>query len=81
MCINKLEKTRDEKNDVDFRALREKRDATMAKEDRRRKKELEEQKAKELAETKAADDLLHYASLHNENNMNVGCCADEEDFM
>ena len=80
VCINKLEKTRVEKNDLDFRALREKRDADMAKIDRAAKKAAEEEKQRELAEKKAAEDLLHYASLHTEQNMNVGC-QDEDDFM
>lgn len=81
--LNRLEKTRVEKEDVNFQELREQRDA----EERRTKKHemlaAEERKKKEAEEEKKAQELKSYSSLNDQAKMtsNQDCVPDEDDFM
>jgi hypothetical protein len=81
--LKALEKTRVEKNDVNFQTLREERDA----EERRQKKKdmLDEQERKRIEEEEARKeaDLKCYSSLMKESNMrtNDEVVPDEDDFM
>lgn len=81
--LKKLEKTRLEKNDVDFRAMREARDM----EERRQKRVLEstknEQEKREREEKKKAEEIRTYAGVMHDRNMrsNQGEIPDEDDFM
>lgn len=81
--LKALEKTRVEKNDVNFQALREERDG----EERRQKKKdmLDEQERKRVEEEEARKqaDLKSYSSLMKESNMrtNDEVVPDEDDFM
>lgn len=81
--LKALEKTRIEKNDVNFQALRGERDA----EERRQKKRemLDEQERKKLEEQELQKqaELKCYSSLMKESNMrnNDEAVLDEDDFM
>eukprot|EP00744_Colponema_vietnamica_P012173 GILI01017089.1.p1 GENE.GILI01017089.1~~GILI01017089.1.p1 ORF type:complete len:216 (-),score=58.62 GILI01017089.1:66-683(-) len=78
--LNKLEKTRVEKNDVDFRALREARDAEERRTEKGDKLKAAAEEAKKQEELKKADDLLHYRGLHTDKNLSHAPIS-EDDFM
>lgn len=83
VAINKLEKTRVEKNDVDYRALREARDD--AERQKQRQIDLAEKRrlAEEQAAQKQAAELKSYSSLMDAKKMttNKEVVPDEDDFM
>lgn len=81
--LKALEKTKVEKNDVDFRKLREERDAAERREERARQAKKAEEDRKEREETKKAEALRTYAGVMNSNHMrsNVGEVPDDDDFM
>ncbi|EPY30559.1 coiled-coil domain-containing protein 25 [Strigomonas culicis] len=81
--LKRLEKTKVEKNDVDFRKLREERDAEERKEQRAVKTAQQEQEKKEREETKRQEEIRTYAAVMTEDHMrnNQGEVPDEDDFM
>lgn len=78
--LNKLEKTKVEKNDVDFRALREARDMAERRDERQEMLKRKAEEEKRIADEKAADDLLHYRGLHTDKALSQAP-IDEDDFM
>jgi hypothetical protein len=81
--INRLEKTRVEKNEVDFRALREERDAEEARRLKREKVQREEEERQKRAEQQQQKELKSYSALNDETKMrtNQDFVPDEDDFM
>lgn len=81
--LNRLEKTRVEKDNVNFQQMKEERDATERREQRHAMLAEQERKKKEAEDLKAAEDLKNYTSLMKETNMttNREHVPDEDDFM
>lgn len=81
--LKALEKTRVEKNDVNFQALREERDAEERRQKKRDLLDDQERKRVEEEEARKAADLQSYTSLMKESNMrtNDEVVPDEDDFM
>ena len=83
IIINRLNKTKTEKEDVNFQALREARDAEDRKNLRiQQQEEKALRKERELEHAKEKE-LKSYSTLMVEDNMtsNVDCPIDEDDFM
>jgi predicted ribosome quality control (RQC) complex YloA/Tae2 family protein len=81
--LNRLEKTKVEKDNVDFRTEREQRDAEVRRLERLADKEKKDEERKLEEERKRLSDLKHYTALNDETlmtktNANPG---DEDDFM
>eukprot|EP00796_Vickermania_ingenoplastis_P005953 gene5953-4262_t len=81
--IKRLEKTRVEKNDVDFRKLREERDAQERRAQRAENAEKAKQEKEELEQKKKEAQTRSYTGMFSENNMrtNDGEVPDDDDFM
>jgi predicted ribosome quality control (RQC) complex YloA/Tae2 family protein len=81
--LNRLEKTKVEKDNVDFRTEREQRDAEVRRLERVAEKDKKDEERKLEEERKRLSDLKHYAALNDETlmthtNANPG---NEDDFM
>lgn len=81
--LKALEKTRVEKNDVDFRKLREDRDMEERRRLRAEKAEQDKQAHLDRIEKQRLEDLRTYKGVMDDNNMrlNTGEVPDEDDFM
>nr|CCC91043.1 conserved hypothetical protein [Trypanosoma congolense IL3000] len=81
--LNKLEKTKVTKDDVDFQALREERDAKERQEKRREMAEQQRREQEAAEERRKEEELRSYASLMVESKMrsNQDYVPDEDDFM
>lgn len=81
--LNKLEKAKVTKDGVDFKALREERDAEERRAERKALVEKQRQEKEEMEARKRAADLKCYASLMDERKMrtNQEAVMDEDDFM
>lgn len=81
--LNKLEKTKVTKDDVDFQALKDERDAEERREKRQALAAQQQREKEEAAARKKAEELRSYASLMVESNMrtNQEHIPDEDDFM
>lgn len=83
MILNRLEKTKVEKDQVDFRMEREQRDAEMRRLQRLEEKEAAAEKRRIDEENAKAKELKQYTSLMAEENMTKTNqdAGDEDDFM
>eukprot|EP00758_Cryptobia_borreli_P001555 Tbor_TRINITY_DN2338_c0_g1::TRINITY_DN2338_c0_g1_i1::g.201::m.201 len=79
--LNPLEKSKIEKNNVDFRLEREIRDQAEAKKEKIKKQKAAEEEQCKIAAQKEADDIRKYVGLHDEENLHGGIVPDEDDFM
>lgn len=81
--LNKLEKTKVTKDDVNFQALKEERDAEERREERRALQERQQKEKEEMEARKRAAELKSYASLMDESKMRMNHDGgfDEDDFM
>lgn len=81
--INRLEKCKVEKNDVNFKALLDERNAKQRRLERIAKQAQVEQEKKAREEQKRLADLKSYAGVFKEGKMhtNTGNVPDEDDFM
>ncbi|CBH11835.1 hypothetical protein, conserved [Trypanosoma brucei gambiense DAL972] len=81
--LNKLEKTKVTKDDVDFQALKDERDAEERREKRQALAAQQQREKEEAAARKKAEELRSYASLMVESKMrtNQEHIPDEDDFM
>ncbi|CAJ1010639.1 putative NFACT protein RNA binding domain containing protein [Leishmania naiffi] len=81
--LKALEKTRVEKNDVDFRKLREDRDMEERRKLRADRAAQDHQDKLEREEKKRLEELRTYKGVMDDNNMrlNTGEVPDEDDFM
>ncbi|AAZ11896.1 hypothetical protein, conserved [Trypanosoma brucei brucei TREU927] len=81
--LNKLEKTKVTKDDVDFQTLKDERDAEERREKRQALAAQQQREKKEAAARKKAEELRSYASLMVESKMrtNQEHIPDEDDFM
>ncbi|EAN89716.1 hypothetical protein C3747_28g267 [Trypanosoma cruzi] len=81
--LNKLEKTKITKENVDFKALREERDAEERRAERKALLEKQQREKEEMEARKRAADLKSYVSLMDETKMhtNQEGVPDEDDFM
>ncbi|RNF16759.1 coiled-coil domain-containing protein 25 [Trypanosoma conorhini] len=81
--LNKLEKTKITKEDVDFQALRAERDAEERRAERKALLEKQQLEKQEMEARKKAAELKSYASLMDETKMrnNQDEVPDEDDFM
>lgn len=81
--LNKLEKTKVTKDNVDFRALREERDELERKAQRSAKLAQDEAERLEAESKKRAEEIRTYQGLMQDKNMrsNRDEVADEDDFM
>lgn len=78
--LNKLEKTKIEKNDVDFKALREARDAEERKNDKHEMLKAKAEEEKKREDLKRQDDILHYRDVMTDKAVRHAP-VDEDDFM
>lgn len=81
--INRLNKTKEEKEDVNFRALRESRDEEERKVERKKQNEEKAIRKEKEQQKREEADVRNYTTLMVESNMtsNVDCPIDEDDFM
>ncbi|KAG8341381.1 putative protein of unknown function (DUF814) [Trypanosoma vivax] len=81
--LNKLEKTKITKDGVDFRALREERDAEERQEIRRKQAEQRQTEKEALEARRKEEELKSYSSLMVEGKMrsNQDYVPDDDDFM
>ncbi|SCU67631.1 protein of unknown function (DUF814), putative [Trypanosoma equiperdum] len=81
--LNKLEKTKVTKDDVDFQTLKDERDAEERREKRQALAAQQQREKEEAAARKKAEELRSYASLMVESKMrtNQEHIPDEDDFM
>ncbi|CCW61620.1 unnamed protein product [Phytomonas sp. EM1] len=81
--LKRLEKTKVEKESVDFRALREERDAEERREERSAAQAKREQDKQQREENRRQEELRTYATVMDERLMrtNRGEVPDEDDFM
>lgn len=80
--LNRLEKTRVVRDEVDFRAEREERDSQEAREMKKKKQEAEQKEREEKAEHQRIAEMKSYKTLMDDTQMHTnaqGC--DEDDFM
>merc|ERR1712150_205982 len=81
--INRLNKTKVEKETVNFRALREARDEEERKKERKKQQEEKALKKEKELQKRAEAEVRNYSSLMLDSNMtsNIDCPIDEDDFM
>lgn len=81
--INALEKTRVQKDEVDFRIEREERDSRVSAIEKEKARIQKEQDRAEAEEKKRRHEEKHYSTLMNDAALapNVGDVPDEDDFM
>lgn len=81
--LRRLEKTKVEKNDVDFKALRDARDAEERAQERANKSAQEQREREEREERKKQEEIRSYSGVMKTELMrsNQGEVPDEDDFM
>ena len=79
--LNALEKTRVEKETVDFRAMREERDSRVNAIERQKMLEARDAQKRQEEENRRMAELKSYKSLHENLAPNVGEVANDDDFM
>lgn len=83
VILRRLEKTRVEKNEVNFRALREERDAAERREQRAARAAAASEQKRAIEAKRQEEYVRSYGGVMDAAHLqpNVGCVPDEDDFM